>query len=223
MKVGAVIVAAGRGHRAGGGVPKQWRTLGQMAVAAHAINAFAQHPSVSCIVLVVHPDDLAEERLPDGLDIQVVTGGDTRSASVIAGLQALKDRNLVDKVLIHDAARPCVSQQIISDVIEALKTESAAAPAVPVVDALWRGADGRVIGTADRSGLFRAQTPQGFDLKQIISAHRSHPDGAADDVEIARRAGLEVVMTRGEEENLKITVREDFVRAETILRVRNGH
>ena len=221
MKVGAVIVAAGRGQRAGGGVPKQWRALGQTTVAVHAVKAFSEHPDVTKIVLVVHPDDIAACRVPDDLDVEVVHGGETRSASVLAGLQALS--GLTEMVLIHDAARPCVSEKIISDVISGLSRAPVAAPAIPVVDALWHGAEGRVVGTADRSGLFRAQTPQGFDLDQIIAAHHAFPDGAADDVEIARSAGLEVVMTRGEEENLKITVPEDFARAETILRVRNGH
>lgn len=220
-KVGAVIVAAGRGVRAGGGVPKQWRMLGARSVAEHAIRAFSQHPLVDRLVLVVHPDDTENASTTQDLVDAIVTGGATRSASVIAGLRALVGH--VDLALIHDAARPCVSQDVITDVVQALQQARGAAPAVAVVDALWTGSDGIVTGVADRSGLYRAQTPQGFRLDDIIAAHETYPDGAADDVEIARRHGLDVVITKGHEDNLKITTPEDFERAKAILRMRDGH
>lgn len=221
MKVGAVIVAAGRGVRAGGDTPKQWRTLAGATVTEHTIRAFSQHPRIGPITVVLHPDDIDAAHVPQLDGVTIVSGGNTRSASVLAGLESLNDR--VEKVLIHDAARPCVSKRIISDVISALETHAAAAPAIPVVDALWTGADGLVTGTADRQGLFRAQTPQGFDLSSILLAHRQFPEGAADDVELARRNGMEVVITEGSENNLKITSPADFLRAETILRMNNGH
>ena len=221
MKVGAVIVAAGRGVRAGGGVPKQWRMLNGRPVAHYAMQAFADRPAVSKLVLVVHSQDRDTELWPRDPVADVVTGGATRSTLVLSGLQHLK--NDVDAVLIHDAARPCVSAQIITDVIAALSTHTAAAPALAVVDALWTGAGGRVTGTADRSGLYRAQTPQGFHLDAIRLAHERHPDGAADDVEIARRAGIDVVITAGSEDNLKITTPADFARAEALLRTKDGH
>ena len=220
MKVGAVIVAAGRGLRAGGGVPKQWRDLGGRCVAHYALQAFADHPSVSDLVLVLHPDDIDTDLWPRDPAAQVVAGGATRSASVLAGLRQLE--GTVDAVLVHDAARPCVSAPLIDAVIAGLGDAVAAAPAIPVVDALWTGAAGRVTGTADRTGLYRAQTPQGFHLKAILDAHTRFPDGAADDVEIARRAGLEVVITPGDEDNLKITSPADFARAEVLLRTRHG-
>jgi 2-C-methyl-D-erythritol 4-phosphate cytidylyltransferase len=221
MKVGAVIVAAGRGVRAGGEIPKQWRELAGATIARHAVNAFIAHPRVGQIIMVLHPDDMTQPRWPGVSGIDVVAGGATRSASVLAGLCRLE--GAVDAVLIHDAARPCVSQDVISDVIAALESAPAAAPALAVVDALWTGADGRVTGVAAREGLFRAQTPQGFNLAQILDAHRQCPEGAADDVEIARRAGIEVVITPGDEDNLKVTTPADFARAEAILRTRHGH
>lgn len=221
MTVGAVIVAAGRGVRAGGGTPKQWRSLAGATVALCAIEPFKRHPDVSRIVLVVHPDDMKAGLCPEDTRLTMIAGDATRSLSVRAGLDALRDT--VDRVLIHDAARPCVTRHVIDGVITALGAAKAAAPAVAVVDALWRGQAGRVTGTVDRDGLFRAQTPQGFHLKDIIAAHDAFPEGAADDVELARRAGLEVVITAGDEDNLKITTAADFARAEAILRGRDGH
>jgi 2-C-methyl-D-erythritol 4-phosphate cytidylyltransferase len=109
---------------------------------------------------------------------------------------------------------------VISDVIAALATHYAAAPALPVTDALWTGAQGVVTGTRDRTGLYRAQTPQGFAFAKILNAHQRNTQPAADDVEIARRAGIDVAITQGCESNLKVTYPEDFERAEAILRSR---
>jgi 2-C-methyl-D-erythritol 4-phosphate cytidylyltransferase/2-C-methyl-D-erythritol 2,4-cyclodiphosphate synthase len=139
---------------------------------------------------------------------------------VRAGLEALA-RFAPEFVLIHDVARPCVTHELIARVVEALGAADAAAPALQVTDALWRGADGLVAGTVDRTGLWRAQTPQGFRFPLILDAHRQHAGaGAADDVEVARAAGLDVAIVPGEERNLKITTPEDFARAEGFLRER---
>lgn len=214
MTTAAIITAAGRGLRAGGDLPKQWQMLAGQPVLAHALAAFAGMPRV----LTVHPDDRAlAEAL--GLDVQIVAGGATRSASVKNALEALAGQG-ISKVLIHDGARPLVSAAVIARVIEALDQAAGAAPALPVSDALWRGADGRVAGTQDRSGLYRAQTPQGFRYDAILAAHRAHPDDAADDVAVARAAGLDVAIVAGEEDNLKLTFPADFARAEAILKGR---
>jgi 2-C-methyl-D-erythritol 4-phosphate cytidylyltransferase/2-C-methyl-D-erythritol 2,4-cyclodiphosphate synthase len=218
MTVAAVIVAAGRGLRAGGGLPKQWRTVAGRAVAAWTLDAFRSSPLVGPIALVLHPDDMG---LAPGYaghpDVVVAEGGATRDASVRAGLEALVPF-APELVLIHDVARPCVTHDLIGRVVEALGAADAAAPALPVTDALWRGADGLVAGTVDRTGLWRAQTPQGFRFPLILDAHRRHGGGAADDVEVARAAGLDVAIVPGEERNLKITTPEDFARAEGFLR-----
>ena len=213
MTTAAIIVAAGRGLRAGAGLPKQWRPLAGRPVVAHALAAFAGMARV----LVIHPDDRAlAESVADGA--LIVEGGATRAASVRAALEALAGSG-VTKVLIHDAARPSASPELIARVVAALDHAQGAAPALPVTDALWTGANGRVTGTRDRNGLFRAQTPQGFAFDAILAAHRAHAGEAADDVEVARAAGIDVVMVTGDEANQKLTFPGDFIRAEQALRM----
>ncbi|MDP2493916.1 bifunctional 2-C-methyl-D-erythritol 4-phosphate cytidylyltransferase/2-C-methyl-D-erythritol 2,4-cyclodiphosphate synthase [Shimia thalassica] len=212
--VAAVIVAAGRGTRAGAGIPKQWRPLAGLRVADWAIKAFTNHPQIDHVIAVVHPDDI---EFTQSLDVEAVSGGASRDQSVRAGLEALAGRSF-DAVLIHDVARAGVSAEIITNVIAALGQSAGAAPALAVTDALWRGQNGNVSGTQDREGLFRAQTPQGFRFEDILSAHRTHAGGAADDVEVARAAGLDVAIVAGNEANLKITTPGDFARMERILR-----
>ena len=216
----AVIVAAGRGTRAGGDVPKQWQLLAGRPVVSHTLDAFRGHPAIGEIVLVTHPDDATRLAMLDLGDVRVVTGGADRAASVCAGLDAVKNSA---HVLIHDVARPLVAQTVSDAVLGALQTLPGAAPALPVTDALWTGAAGRVTGTRDRTGLYRAQTPQGFALEAIRAAHAAHKGGAADDVEVARAHGMEVAIVPGDEDNLKITMPGDFARADRILRGRDGH
>lgn len=218
MTAAAVIVAAGRGTRAGGDVPKQWQMLLGQPVLMHTLSVFRDHPDITQIVLVLHADDMT--RSASWGDAILVSGGADRAASVRNGLAAVQD---ADHVLIHDVARPLVTHRTISDVLAALNEMPGAAPALPVTDALWTGTNGKVTGARDRDGLFRAQTPQGFDRVAITRAHAAHPGGAADDVEVARAFGLDVTIVPGDEENLKITHPADFARAERIMRGRNGH
>jgi 2-C-methyl-D-erythritol 4-phosphate cytidylyltransferase / 2-C-methyl-D-erythritol 2,4-cyclodiphosphate synthase len=211
----ALILAAGRGTRAGGDKPKQWQDLAGKPVVAHALAQFSHLPCV----LVIHPDDRARA-IALGTDALIVEGGATRDASVANALRALSGLG-VDRVLIHDGARPLVSRAVIDRVNAALDHSPAAAPALAVTDALWTGSDARVTGTRDRAGLYRAQTPQGFHFDAIFAAHAAHPGGAADDVEVARAAGLDVAIVEGDEDNLKLTFAADFARAEAILKGRN--
>lgn len=217
MKIAAVIVAAGRGTRVGGAIPKQWQPLAGKRVVDHTLSAFLDHPQIDHVVLVIHPDDQVRAKSIADDDITCVIGGAERAQSVACGLDAVQD---ADKVLIHDAARPCIDQQTISAVIEALKGANAAAPGLPVTDALWRGDGDAVSGTVSRDGLFAAQTPQGFDLAAITAAHSAYDGPAADDVQIARAAGLAVAIMTGHPDNIKITTPADFVRAERILQER---
>ncbi|MEQ8897707.1 MAG: bifunctional 2-C-methyl-D-erythritol 4-phosphate cytidylyltransferase/2-C-methyl-D-erythritol 2,4-cyclodiphosphate synthase [Roseovarius sp.] len=216
MTTAAIIVAAGRGTRAGGDLPKQWRGLGQRRVIDWTLAGFDAVPEVSRLVIVVHPEDM--DRLEEREGLSVVAGGATRSASVRNGLEYLEYSD-VTHVLIHDAARCCVQPALIARVLNALERGAlAAAPALAVTDALWQGTGGTVTGTQDRTGLYRAQTPQGFAFDAILAAHRAHPGEAADDVEVARAAGIAVEIVEGDESNLKITNAGDFARAERIVR-----
>lgn len=212
MQTAVIIVAAGRGSRMGGEVPKQWQMLAGKPVLAHTLAAFRGMR----VVLVIHPDD-RDRALALGSDAALVDGGATRDASVHAGLMALEGTG-TEAVLIHDGARPLVSRALIDRLVAALAAHDGAAPALPVTDALWRGKAGFVAGTVDRAGLWRAQTPQAFRFAPILAAHRAHPGGAADDVEVARAAGLDVAIVEGEETNLKLTYPGDFARAEAILK-----
>ncbi len=214
----ALIVAAGRGRRAGGNEPKQWQPLAGARVMDWTLARFAAHSGIDMIQLVLHPDDIAQIAPRDGL--RICTGGASRMASVRLGLEALAALPAAQRpaqVLIHDVARPCVSDAVIDAVIAALADHPAAAPALAVTDALWRGEHNHVSGTQERNGLFRAQTPQGFDFDAILAAHQQGGDQAADDVQVARAAGLPVTITMGDEDNIKITHPADFARAEAIL------
>lgn len=221
MRVAGIIVAGGRGARFGG-APKQWRQIAGRCIATHAAQALGE-AGLDPIVLVHHPEDAALAAAVPG--VRLAFGGATRAASVRAGLEALAG-DPPDAVLIHDAARPCVSGAVIGRVIEALARHEGAAPALPVTDALWRG-EATVDGTQPREGLWRAQTPQGFRFGPILAAHRGHSGVAADDVEVARAAGIPVVIVAGDEDNIKVTHPGDLERATRILEarmdVRTGH
>jgi 2-C-methyl-D-erythritol 4-phosphate cytidylyltransferase len=222
MTTAAVIVAAGRGTRAGSATPKQWCKIAGATVADHSLRAFQEHGLISRVVIVLHPDDLHRADGFRSRGIEVARGGADRAESVRNGLAALSGHT-VDRVLIHDVARACVTAVLISSVVAALDHDAGAAPALAVTDALWTGDGSHVTDTKDRTGLYRAQTPQGFHFAAIRDAHAKHPGGAADDVEVARAAGMTVAIVAGDEDNLKITLPADFDRAERILRARNGH
>ncbi|WP_380052341.1 bifunctional 2-C-methyl-D-erythritol 4-phosphate cytidylyltransferase/2-C-methyl-D-erythritol 2,4-cyclodiphosphate synthase [Falsihalocynthiibacter sp. SS001] len=220
MRISALIVAAGKGSRMGGDAAapaKQFRTLAGQSVLAHTVARFAQHPSVHSIIVVAPKGEqqLAQDSIDT--DVTIVEGGASRSASVANGLAALPEE--CTHVLIHDGARPLVSAEIIDGVIEALHSSKAAAPALAVTDALWRGKEDRVIAPTSREGLYRAQTPQGFEIAAIRTAH-SAPSDAADDVELALAHGLDVTITQGHEDNIKLTYPADFERAERIIAAR---
>lgn len=202
----------------GGALPKQYQELGGRIVLEHTWLQFADHPRIDQVWTVIHPEEEARARaiLPPGA--KLVHGGATRDASVALGLAALGPETT--HVLIHDGARATVPAVVIDRVIDALARAPGAAPALPVADALWRGQDGAVTGTTPRDDLFRAQTPQGFDLAVIRAAHaaRQASDGpAADDVEVARAAGHRVQIVPGHEDNIKLTYPEDRARAERVL------
>ncbi len=220
MTHAALIMAAGRGTRAGPGGPKQYRLLGGVPVLRRTLAAFAHHPGIDAVMAVIHPDDLAAyDAAAQGLPklLAPCFGGDTRQASVAKGLEALSAHGPA-RVLIHDGARPLVSADIISRSIAALDTHEGALVALPVTDTLRRAHDGMAGATVSRDGLWRAQTPQAFHFGAILDAHRK-ASGAdlTDDVAVATAAGMMVTMIEGNEANLKITSADDLQRAEQLL------
>jgi 2-C-methyl-D-erythritol 4-phosphate cytidylyltransferase/2-C-methyl-D-erythritol 2,4-cyclodiphosphate synthase len=218
MQTAGLIVAAGRGTRLGTDLPKQYQRLGGRTVLARTLDAFLGHPRVDAVLTVIHPDDRAlyEDAAGavsgDAALLPPVEGDATRAGSVRRGLEALAV-HAPERVLIHDAARPFVTGAVIEAVVAALDGAAAACPALPVVDALWRAEGGLAVAPVPRADLWRAQTPQGFRFGPILSAHRDHDGAAADDVEVARGAGLEVRLVPGDERNFKITTAADLERA----------
>lgn len=213
-KISALIVAAGRGTRAGGGLAKQYREIGGIAMLKRAVAPFSTHPDIDEVIAVIPAGDTAKagEIIGDAR-IRLVEGGATRALSVRAGLAVVTGQH----VLIHDGARPFVSRRIIDDVIAALDTADAAAPALPVADALWSGDAGMVAGGVTRDGLYHAQTPQGFLAEAIRAAHTHADDTLPDDVGAARAHGIAVRITAGSADNFKVTTPEDFTRAERVV------
>lgn len=214
MRIAAILVAAGSGSRFGAGPPKQFARLAGRPVIRHAADALAPH--VSVLQPVGDPGPIAEAL--DGLaHLPAVPGGDTRQASVRAGLEAVAP-HAPDLVLIHDAARPFVPEGTVAALVEALRTHPGALPAVPVADTLKRAAGGVVTATVPRDDLYRAQTPQAFRFPVLLELHRRAEGAAAtDDTALLEAAGLAVALVPGSEENVKLTYPEDLVRLERIL------
>ena len=220
MNSTALIVAAGRGHRLGGPLPKQYLPLGGRPLLAYSVAALARHPGIGAVRVAIHPDHrhLYDDAVA-GLDVlPPVHGGATRQESARLGLESLVEIN-PDKVLIHDGARPFVNAALIDRTLVALDSAPGAIPALPLSDTLKRADDGgRIAETLSRGGLWRAQTPQGFRFPDILAAHRAASgEDLTDDAAVAERAGLPVALVEGNEDNLKITTAQDFKRAEHLL------
>jgi 2-C-methyl-D-erythritol 4-phosphate cytidylyltransferase/2-C-methyl-D-erythritol 2,4-cyclodiphosphate synthase len=215
----ALIVAAGRGQRAGGGTPKQYRMLAGQSVLRRSCMAFLGHPRIGAVRVVIHPDDRARyDDTTAGLSLpSPISGGETRHESCHNGLEALAG-NRPRIVLIHDAARPFADRPTIDRVLSALDAAPAVIAAIPVSDTLKKVACGHVAATVAREGLWRAQTPQGFEFSAILDAHRRIDSRSlTDDAAVAEAAGIPVTLVTGSEDNFKITREEDFQRAETLL------
>ncbi|WP_274628818.1 bifunctional 2-C-methyl-D-erythritol 4-phosphate cytidylyltransferase/2-C-methyl-D-erythritol 2,4-cyclodiphosphate synthase [Arvimicrobium flavum] len=223
--VAVVIVAAGRGERAGGGdLPKQYRSVGGKTILRRSVEAILSHRGIGRIVVAIHPADrpLYEAAIGDlASRVQAIDGGASRQASVLAGLQALRE-TAPSKVLIHDAARPFVDTDLIDRIIDAVEERQAALPAIPVSDTLKRGGDGDLVsGTVAREGLFAAQTPQGFPFWPIHAAHmkadRAGRTDFTDDAAIAEWANIPVKLVRGSPDNQKLTWAKDIEMADQRL------
>src|ERR1700726_3975757 len=222
-RTAAILVAAGRGLRAGSGGPKQYRLIGGKTVIFRAMEPFCRHPQVFAVQPVLNPDDATvfNEAVRELKHEPPTNGGATRQASVHAGLEALAGQK-PDVVLIHDAARPFVSAAMISRAIDAASRTGAAIPAIPVTDTVKLiDGSGNVEATPERARLRIAQTPQAFRFDVILDAHRrAAREGRGDftdDAALAEWAGLTVATFEGDPANMKLTTPEDFVREEARL------
>ena len=228
--IAALIVAAGRGHRVGEALPKQYLKLAGKPVLRHTVEAFLACELIDKVQVVIHPDDrqLYDSALEDlGLP-EPVAGGEERQDSVRLGLEALES-DPPEIVLIHDAARPFVQADLISRVVEAIADAELICPALPVTDTLKRVEGDLVQATVPRDGLWRVQTPQAAPFKDLLVAHQAARGQAlTDDAAVAEASGMKVRLVMGGPENEKITTAEDLVRAEAKLssrletRVGNG-
>ncbi len=216
--VAALVVAAGEGVRAGRGAPKQYRVLGDQAVIRHTVERFFECPGITGLRVVFNDehrslyDRALGELLSDPRLLPPVSGGASRQDSVRLGLESLRETD-PEIVLIHDAVRPFVTPRLVADVIDAASKPDAAGaiPALPVVDTLKRGNDGRIDETVDRTDLWRAQTPQAFRYREILAAHlAAKGQTLTDDAAVAELAGLAVAIVAGDPDNIKFTTREDF-------------
>jgi 2-C-methyl-D-erythritol 4-phosphate cytidylyltransferase/2-C-methyl-D-erythritol 2,4-cyclodiphosphate synthase len=224
-EIAAIIVAAGRGTRAGGDLPKQFRQIGGEVVLRRTLNLFLRHEGIGAVQAVINREDAdlyrdASAGLPGDRLLAPAPGGATRQASVRAGLEALGARK-PDYILIHDAARPFASNELLSRAITAAQKTGAAIPALPVTDTV-KSIDGlgRVDKTLDRASLRLVQTPQAFAYAPLLDAHtRAHAAGRedfTDDSALAEWAGMKVDVFAGEPGNIKITNAEDFARSEAM-------
>lgn len=225
-----ILMAAGRGLRAGGGVPKQYRPIDGRCCVERCLRFFAAQPETRAILTAIHPDDrvlfdLAAERARGGLGAEgaklaaPVSGGATRQESALLALEAAAARFEAGVlVAIHDAARPFLAREAFARALADARAQGAACLALPLADTLRRGEgeDPPLCGAlVPREGLWRAQTPQVFALGAILAAHRQEAARpATDDAELARRVGIEVALSLGGAENVKITTPQDFVFAE---------
>ncbi len=222
MQVAAVIVAAGQGVRAGGGMPKQFQRIGGETLLRRTLSCFLGAPKVTFVQPVIRSEDVDLVRVETaGLNVlPPVFGGGTRQASVRAGLEALLPRK-PDIVLVHDAARPFASADLIARAIAAAEKTGAAIPGLPVTDTIKRvDVSGSVETTLDRASLRLVQTPQAFAFPALVAAHRRAAEQGredfTDDAALAEWAGMKVSVFPGEPGNTKFTTAEDFVRAEAI-------
>lgn len=217
--VAVIIVAAGSGSRVGGSELKQFRWVAGKPMLLHSVQTFQKRSDVG-VVIVVLPQRYAGDPPPwlfqcDTERLLISHGGKERADSVWNGLGDVPDEAVV--VLVHDAARPLVTDAMVARVIDKARSGVAAIPALPVTDTLKRvDADGRITETVSRDGLYRAQTPQGFPKEMLLDAHRAAKrDGitATDDAALCERLGIPVHIVRGSEKALKVTEESDFDRA----------
>ncbi len=216
-RAGAVIVAAGTGSRLGGATAKQFLTVGGKPMLLWSVETMLQCKNIATVIVVAPPGEEGRVRnlLPRAWHLHVVAGGKTRTESVRAGLEALEPIGPA-RVLIHDAARPGLSPTVIDELLSALDAADAAAPALPVADALKSTAN-NTVRSVNRDNLVRVQTPQAFRASVIMQAYASASDAAVDDLALVEAAGAKVVLTPGRQELMKVTYPEDLAVVDKLI------
>ncbi|MEM6626340.1 MAG: bifunctional 2-C-methyl-D-erythritol 4-phosphate cytidylyltransferase/2-C-methyl-D-erythritol 2,4-cyclodiphosphate synthase [Pseudomonadota bacterium] len=215
----AILVAAGRGARAGRATPKQYRNFLGRPLLRWSADALSGHDKIDRLIVAVGKDyfAVAADMLGDIGNVDIVTGGVERSETVKLALETVAAGNPPDYVLIHDAARPGLSASMIDALIQTLSETDAAAPALSMADAVKRSTLGGDYEDVDRKDLWRVQTPQAFQFPKILAAHRAYTGDAVDDLSVARAAELSIRLIPGDEALMKITYPEDFAVAERLL------
>lgn len=226
----ALIPAAGSGRRAGGALPKQYQPLRGRPLVYHAVRALCVHPDVARVFVVLDRQDTYWPTVPMGAWADKLEtlhcGGATRAESVRNGLDALASRVAADDwILVHDAARPCLTQEALDRLFHALRDDAVGGLlAVPLADTLKRAnADGCVARTEPRDGLWRAQTPQMFRYALLRAALHGSGISPTDESGAMEQAGHAPRLVRGEESNIKVTYAEDFALAERLLKAAEAH
>lgn len=221
----AIVVAAGQGLRAGQPVPKQFALWRGKPVLRHSVEALLEQGAQRIVIAIPEgAEELAEAAL-SGLDrVETVLGGDTRQLSVLRALESLADE-APDSVLIHDAARPDLPEEVTARLLAALGNHEGAIPVLPVIDSLAIDRNGMMDGTADRESLRRVQTPQAFRFASILTAHREWKGEpiAGDDAQVLRAAGKSVALVAGHERLAKLTFAEDFMPTKPPVRTGLGY
>lgn len=232
VKLAQIIVAGGKGLRAGGDTPKQYSHIGNKPLIYRTLEALSKvesiqdfHPDSLEVSLIIVHDPAHTDMLQSavkGYRVSKVHGGETRTESVRAGIESLKD-NPPDYVLIHDAARPFVSVDCLADLLNKMQTHQAAVPVLPIADAVKSFVGNEIQDDVERGNLRRVQTPQIFHFKDIEAAYQDLPAGLSlpDDIAVARRAGLSIATVLGDEHNFKVTYPSDFEKAETLLKMKS--
>lgn len=220
----AIVVAAGKGLRAGGEIPKQFRSWRGKPLVRHSVERLLDHGAAEVMVAIPEgADALAKECLRGLSDFSLIVGGDTRQQSVRNALEALDDGSYT-RVLIHDAARPDLPVEVTRRLVEALDSIQGAIPVLPVVDSLAVADNEVMVGKADRDTLRRVQTPQAFRFDDILAAHRAWQGSAdaGDDAQVLMANDGSIALVDGAERLKKITFAEDFVDASPAFRVGSG-
>jgi len=222
MSVVALVMAAGRGNRVGGDVPKQYMNISGKTVLTRTVSKLLESELIDYIQVVINKHDTsfynnAISKFKTDRLLAPCFGGAERSDSARLGLINLKYLS-PQKIIIHDAARPFVSLKLINTIIKRLENNCAVLPSLPIVDALWKEVKNhksvKIQPGPSRNGLLRAQTPQGFSYEKILLAHLNNKEKALDDIAIAHKQGLKIDIIMGEEDNFKLTSLDDFKRAE---------